>query len=553
MKGMKDWRFGTRMSAGFGAVITLMVAVAAIGYIGLARVKHATQGITERDMAKTQILYDIMVNNLESANSLFPIFTEKSDEAVKKYVEPRLVQSKGSAERFKKLHALTMQPEGRALLEALDAARAGYTKERNATLRLLNELKREEAAAHWAAKGMPAMATYRAAMQKNLDYFKKRTQDRTQEIAATNAFATGAIIAGTAIAVLLGAGLAVFITRALLRQLGGEPRYAAEVVRRVADGELCVNVDTRSNDTSSLLFAMKGMTENLERTVRGIKRASDGIATGSREIAAGNADLSQRTEEQASSLEETASSMEELAGTVKQNAQNADQANALAAAASQTAMRGGEAVAHVVATMSAIDESSKKIADIIGVIDGIAFQTNILALNAAVEAARAGEQGRGFAVVASEVRTLAQRSAAAAKEIKTLIADSVARVEEGSRLADGAGATMREIVESVERVGAVISEIAGASREQSAGIDQINEAVAQMDRVTQQNAALVEEAAAAAESMRTQAGDLAAAVAVFRLEARGADSAPASGAVALAGNRESRTVPHAAKRTGTHG
>jgi methyl-accepting chemotaxis protein len=365
-------------------------------------------------------------------------------------------------------------------------------------------------------------------MQKSLDFFKKRTEGRKSDMARTSSDAEMLILIATALAVLLGGVVAFLITRGLMRQLGGEPQYAASVVKRIAEGDLTVDIETRRNDTSSLLYAMKGMTGSLERTVRSIKTASDSIATGSAEIAAGNADLSQRTEEQASSLEETASSMEELASTVKQNAENAKQANALAASASEVAVKGGRVVGEVVQTMSSINDASKKIADIISVIDGIAFQTNILALNAAVEAARAGEQGRGFAVVASEVRTLAQRSAGAAREIKALISDSVHKVEAGTRLVDGAGKTMDEIVTSVKRVTDIVAEIAAATSEQSSGIEQVNHAVTQMDQVTQQNAALVEEAAAAAESMRRQAAALAREVAAFKLDADpAAASAPA--------------------------
>jgi methyl-accepting chemotaxis protein len=272
--------------------------------------------------------------------------------------------------------------------------------------------------------------------------------------------------------------------------------------------------------------AMNGVAQGLGKIVREVHRRTDTIASATDEIAAGNVDLSQRTEEQASSLEETASSMEELTGTVKQNAQNAKQANQLAGGASAVAVKGGEVVGQVVQTMFSINESSKKIADIISVIDGIAFQTNILALNAAVEAARAGEQGRGFAVVASEVRTLAQRSAAAAKEIKSLITDSVAKVEDGSKLVDQAGQTMEEIVTAVKRVTDIMAEIAAASQEQSSGIEQVNQAIVQMDQVTQQNAALVEEAAAAADSLREQAQSLTQAVSVFKLS--GAEAAEAS-------------------------
>jgi methyl-accepting chemotaxis protein len=329
-----------------------------------------------------------------------------------------------------------------------------------------------------------------------------------------------------ALVIALSVWVGVMIARSILRQLGGEPAYAAEVVGKVASGDLTVRIETKANDKSSLLYAMKTMVGSLTGTVRGIKESTDTINTAAKEISQGNADLSQRTEEQASSLEETASSMEELTSTVKQNAENARQANQLAVGASDVAVRGGEVVKQVVSTMNGISESSKKIADIIGVIDGIAFQTNILALNAAVEAARAGEQGRGFAVVATEVRNLAQRSAAAAKEIKELITDSVGKVDAGSKLVDEAGKTMDEIVSSVKRVTDIMAEITAASQEQSSGIEQVNTAVTQMDEVTQQNAALVEQAAAAAESMEEQARNLAQMVAQFQLE-QGAAAAPA--------------------------
>ena len=309
-----------------------------------------------------------------------------------------------------------------------------------------------------------------------------------------------------------------FIRRLVAQPLGGEPAVATDVANRIAAGDLTVDVQVKDGDNSSLLYAMKHMQQNLSDIIGQIHLAADSITVGAKEVASGNADLSQRTEEQASSLEQTAASMEELTSTVKQNAENARQANQLAAGASDVAVKGGAVVGQVVTTMSMINESSKKIVDIISVIDGIAFQTNILALNAAVEAARAGEQGRGFAVVATEVRTLAQRSAAAAKEIKSLIDDSVHKVSDGTKLVDQAGKTMDEVVNSVKRVTDIMAEISAASHEQSTGIEEVNQALTQMDQVTQQNAALVEEAAAAAESMQEQAHNLTDAVSMFRLE-----------------------------------
>ncbi len=316
--------------------------------------------------------------------------------------------------------------------------------------------------------------------------------------------------------VLIGVLLAICMLVA--RSVTGPMQEAVAVAEKVAAGDLTSRIEvTTTDETGKLLQALKDMNANLVNIVGEVRSGTEAIGSGTKQIASGNADLSQRTEEQASSLEETASSMEELTSTVKQNAENAKQANQLAIGASAVAVKGGEVVSQVVGTMSSINESSKKIVDIISVIDGIAFQTNILALNAAVEAARAGEQGRGFAVVATEVRNLAQRSAAAAKEIKELIGDSVEKVGAGTKLVDQAGKTMEEIVTSVKRVTDIMSEITAASQEQSAGIEQVNQAITQMDEVTQQNAALVEEAAAAAESMQEQAADLARAVSAFRL------------------------------------
>ena len=325
--------------------------------------------------------------------------------------------------------------------------------------------------------------------------------------------------------------LVIVINRGILRTIGGDPAKAAEVANRIAQGDLTPNIDTAPGDRSSLLYAVRSMRDSLLSTIANIKTSADTIATASQEIASGNLDLSSRTEQQAGSIEETASAMEELTATVKQNADNARQANQLAESASEVAIQGGSVVGQVVQTMEGITDSSRKIAEIIGVIDGIAFQTNILALNAAVEAARAGEQGRGFAVVASEVRSLAQRSASAAKEIKSLIDDSVAKVDTGSKLVEQAGATMTEVVASVRRVTDIVGEISSASQEQSAGIAEVGRAITQMDEGTQQNAALVEQAAAAAQSLQDQAATLAGLVGRFQTDgsqARTVAAAPAA-------------------------
>lgn len=348
--------------------------------------------------------------------------------------------------------------------------------------------------------------------------------DKAHEATDDMAKAAGVTVAILALVVaVISVVTAVVLTRGLLKQLGGEPAYAAQIAQQIAGGDLTANVRTKAGDNSSLLFAIKNMRDSLVLIVAQVRQGTFTIEQASSEIASGNLDLSSRTEQQASSIEETASAMEELMTTVTQNSDNAKQASLLASSASEVAVQGGNVVSEVVTTMNGINASSRKIVDIISVIDGIAFQTNILALNAAVEAARAGEQGRGFAVVASEVRNLAQRSATAAKEIAELISDSVSKIERGSSLVGQAGQTMGNVVSSVKRVTEVVSEISMASQEQSRGITQVNTAITHMDEATQQNSALVEEAAAAANSMKEQAGILSGLVATFRLPAEKAN------------------------------
>jgi methyl-accepting chemotaxis protein len=360
--------------------------------------------------------------------------------------------------------------------------------------------------------------TLSAVVDVNIELGKK-AYDESDVIVAEIATTTLVLIA---VAIGLSLVVGVWVARSVTRQLGGEPKLAAEMAQAIAEGKLSTPIPVAQGDSNSLMAALERMRNSLADIVAGVRQNAESVASASAQIATGNQDLSGRTEEQASALEETAASMEELSTTVKQNADNAAQANQLAVTASTVAVKGGSEVQEVVATMRSINESSRRIADIIGVIDGIAFQTNILALNAAVEAARAGEQGRGFAVVASEVRNLAQRSAGAAKEIKELISASTQRVDQGMTLVDKAGHTIQEVVDAIRRVTDIMGEITSASAEQSAGVSQIGEAVSQMDQATQQNAALVEESAAAADGLRQQAAQLLEAVSVFQLPHQGA-------------------------------
>src|SRR5450830_506970 len=382
-----------------------------------------------------------------------------------------------------------------------------------------NALRANDTAAYAEINGRDITAKG-AAFSTLLDKFQSQVKEISQNIVIEREHEYNLVV-GLVAAGLLGALILVLAVHFVLRGIVLRPlNEAVDLLDQVAKGDLSMTVMAPgSNEIGRLFSAIISMQQSLLNTVSRVRSSTAIINSGAKEIASGNLDLSSRTESQASSLQETAASMEQLTGTVKQNAENAQQANQLALSASQTAVKGGEVVSQVVDTMEAINASSKKIVDIISVIDGIAFQTNILALNAAVEAARAGEQGRGFAVVASEVRSLAQRSASAAKEIKGLISDSVEKVDSGSRLVEHAGQTMSEVVESVRRVTDIVSEISAASREQSEGINQVNQAITQMDAVTQQNAALVEQAAAAAQSLQMQAVTLADAVSIFRIDA----------------------------------
>jgi methyl-accepting chemotaxis protein len=517
-----DLKIGARLGMGFGAICIALVFTIGQGLVMLGKVNEGTSTIVAKRLPRLGLTNRLQskVNDIALALRNMLLTDDVTDRA--KLRDDILSARKDTETILGELDKILESAHGRELLRQQQASNIDYTKAQDKLLQLIASSDIEGAKDFLTKEMRPILVAYKGAILEQI----KMQQDLAAgdaEAAAKTYTDTRILMLAIGLLTLLGAGaLAWWITRSITRPVS----RALDVANAVAAGDLSTRVEVDSRDEmGQLLLALKTMNDNLVKTVSTVRSGTEAIGTASSEVAAGNQDLSSRTEQQASSLEETASSMEELTSTVKQNADNARQANTLAEAASGVAARGGQVIHQVVATMEQIHEASGKITDIISVIDGIAFQTNILALNAAVEAARAGEQGRGFAVVAGEVRNLAQRSAAAAKEIKSLIDDSSEKVGTGSRLVQEAGSTMGDIVDSVRRVTDILNEITSASQEQSAGIEQINEAIAQMDTVTQQNAALVEEAAAASESMQEQAGRLAEAVAVFKLEQ---GSAPAT-------------------------
>jgi methyl-accepting chemotaxis protein len=515
-----NMRVRTRLLTGFLLVALLGAAVAGIGIFSMANLHAQAENSYNHDLLGLSASKEANINLIYIGRAMRNVMLSSSAEDKAKFNGVADAAHKTMLEHIAVARPLFRSAEAKILFAELDKGLAEYDAGRRQLVKLTaGDTPEEKAAAIAFAFGpLAKQSAYVDDKLSEIDANKEKyAAAAAAEAAAAYASTRTLMLVLTALSVGAGIGLGLWITSILTRQLGGEPGYAAEAAGAIAAGELASPIRTRDGDQRSLLFAMEAMRRSLVKIVGEVRTGTDTIATASNQIAAGNLDLSSRTEEQASSLEETASSMEELTSTVKQNADNARQANQLAVSASEVAVKGGNVVAEVVATMASINESSKKIVDIIGVIDGIAFQTNILALNAAVEAARAGEQGRGFAVVAAEVRNLAQRSAAAAKEIKTLINDSVEKVDVGGKLVDQAGVTMADIVQSITRVTDIMSEIASASMEQTMGIEQINSAISQMDEVTQQNAALVEEAAAAAGSLEEQAAALADVVSIFKL------------------------------------
>ena len=536
MDAHTNMKISTRLGLSFGAVIFLIVISTILSVFEARNVEDIIQHQNALRTEKLERLYvareALDQTGLAARNAY--IFTEDADAG--KELD---IVDKQKAIYLDALNALTPLFQGDADFEKTRQDMLAMAEELKNPRKFREAKQMDEYGKFLVTQCSPLRRKIVAEIDTVIKSVQKQVDEQSRLVEASTAHSKTITLAISIVAILLGLGIAVVITRSLLKQLGGEPSEVSAIATSIAGGDLTARIDIKPGDRTSIMFAIKEMRDGLAQIVGKIRSSTDTIASASSQIASGNLDLSSRTEEQASSLEETASSMEELTSTVKQNADNARQANQLAVSASGVAVKGGTVVLEVVQTMGEINESAKKIVDIISVIDGIAFQTNILALNAAVEAARAGEQGRGFAVVASEVRNLAHRSAAAAKEIKALIDNSVEKVDTGSKLVNQAGSTMQEMVESIRRVTDIMAQISAASQEQAAGIEQVNQAITQMDETTQQNAALVEEASAAAQSMQDQAHNLGKLVGTFRMDASleataGTPPRPAGSAVPIA-------------------
>jgi len=519
------FNIGKRLAVGFSLTLAMAVLIAGVGIARVGNVADDAAGVLAAPLAKERLITEWYMQIFAAVRRTAAIVKSSDDSLVAFFKEDAAATGSRSTELIKQIEPLITPGEEEALFKKIGEQRKTYSTARDAAVKAKAAGDMELAAKILNEQFTPAAKTYQESVQQLVG------MQHAHIGAASSAMLTGAhssktlIMVLTACAVALGALSSILLTRGIV----GPIREAVAVAETVAAGDLTRHIESAAKDeTGALLRALRHMSDSLAGIVGEVRGGTSSIHGAAGEISAGNLDLSARTEQQAAALEQTAASMAHLTDTVRQNADNARQANQLAITASTVATKGGDVVGEVILTMGSINESSKKIVDIIGVIDGIAFQTNILALNAAVEAARAGEQGRGFAVVASEVRTLAQRSAAAAREIKTLIDDSVGKVDAGARLVDQAGATMGQVVDSIQRVTDIMAEIASASQEQTGGIEQVNQAIAQMDEATQQNAALVEESAAAAGSLQDQAAKLAQAVDVFKVERQAALAAAPS-------------------------
>jgi methyl-accepting chemotaxis protein len=506
------FQIGSRLALAFALVLLITTTVSALGVWRIGALKNTSQQIATVELRRSLLAQrwasQISINWVRASAAL----KTRDGAYIDALQKDMAATSKAISDDQKELEALMEDAQSKELLAAVARHRKIYVDARAALIK--RQQAGEDILGAVDNELRPLAETYLKAVDQVAAQAREILADTQRQADAVAGRGQVAQAVGAGLAVLLGVLLAALVTRSIVRPV----RRAAEATRHIAGGDLTASIATGGKDeVAQLLQSLAAMQHNLAQIVSRVRQGSDSVSTSSAEIAQGNHDLSARTESQASALQQTAASMEELSSTVRQNADNARQANQLAHSASTVAVKGGEVVAQVVDTMKGINDSSRRIADIISVIDGIAFQTNILALNAAVEAARAGEQGRGFAVVAGEVRNLASRSAEAAKEIKQLITDSVGRVEQGTSLVDQAGATMNEVVASIRRVTDIMGEISAASSEQSSGVSQIGEAVTQMDQATQQNAALVEEMAAAASSLRSQAQELVNTVSVFKV------------------------------------
>jgi methyl-accepting chemotaxis protein len=515
MKILKNITIGKRLALGFAIMLLFAIIMTGIGIWRLQQVSGATRAMMDVPLAKERMISD-WASNIASGIRRSTAIAKSSDESLATFFAAEAkASSEASGILQKKIEALISAEDERALFEDIGKQRKAYLASRDQIMKLRASGNADEASRIFQQAFVPSSGQFLAQMLELQKLQRAKIDNIAVDIERVADTSRNLLLVLAALMTAFGVFASWLLTTGIVAPL----RAAVDAARRVASGDLTCPIAFDSRDeTGQLLEALCEMNNSLLNIVSSVRRGTDSITTASSEIAAGNQDLSQRTEEQASSLGETASSMEHLTSTVKGNADNARQANQLAVSAAEVAVRGGSVVDQVVGTMESITASSNRIVDIIAVIDGIAFQTNILALNAAVEAARAGEQGRGFAVVASEVRNLAQRSASAAKEIKELISNSVEQVNQGSRLVEQAGTTMKEIVASVHKVGDIVSQIATASNEQTGGIEEVYKAIGQLDAVTQQNAALVEEAAAAAESMQHQAAELAHTVSIFKVD-----------------------------------
>ncbi|MBJ7313858.1 methyl-accepting chemotaxis protein [Rugamonas sp. CCM 8940] len=543
---LRDFKIGARLGIGFGIILLILVAmVLSANFLNYSNKNQLTKGL-QLSTAKNLQAATMKSAMLETGIAMRNIGLQSDVSLMQKEEGKVKDQRKRYEAAVAALKALGLNDAENKVLSDIAALDKDVDTAFKEAIGQVLAFNSEGAAKVIASRIDPLNTQTLASINKLVEMQQATAAEVMDGSVAADTRLMLMLFGLGAVAVALGVACAFVITRSITGPLSG----AVEVAQKVAGGELTSHVIVEGKDeTSELLQALKDMNDSLAKTVGDVRAGTETITVASQEIASGNADLSSRTESQASSLEQTASSMEELTSTVKQNADNARQANQLAVSASSVAVKGGSVVSQVVDTMGSIKESSRKIVDIIGVIDGIAFQTNILALNAAVEAARAGEQGRGFAVVASEVRNLAQRSAGAAKEIKELIGDSVNKVDAGSKLVDEAGQTMDLIVTSIKQVADIMGEITAATQEQSNGIEEVNQAITQMDEMTQQNAALVEQAAAAAESMQEQAQKLAQAVSIFKLSSDDNTlrrPAPQVAARPTAGKAVAVTAPRAA-------